>query len=143
MLLVQKYLENLFHREISVTISPDTAVAIGVGIAAGIKERNEEVKDMVLTDICPFSLGIDIINRDNLDAPYFSPIIERNTTLPASIVKPFYTACDNQRAMEIRIAQGEKMYFKHNLYLGKVEMKVTPAPKGERGVDVRFTYDIN
>lgn len=143
MLLVQKYLENLFRREISVTISPDTAVAIGVGIAAGIKERNEDVKDMVLTDICPFSLGTNILNEDNYDDPYFSPIIERNTTLPASIVQSYYTAVDNQTVLNFRIAQGEKMYFRQNLYLGEIQIDVTPAPKGERGADVRFTYDIN
>ena len=143
MLLVRKYLENLFHREISVTISPDTAVAIGVGIAAGIKARNEEVKDMVLTDICPFSLGTNVVNYDNFKDDYFSPIIERNTTLPASIVKSYYTASDNQTSLCFKIAQGEKVYFKQNLYLGDVEISVTPAPKGERGADIRFTYDIN
>lgn len=143
MLLVQKYLENLFHREISVTISPDTAVAIGVGIAAGIKERNEDVKDMVLTDICPFSLGTNVMNEDNHDEPYFLPIIERNSTLPSSIVKPLFTAADNQTVLRFGIAQGEKMYFKQNLYLGELVLDVTPAPKGERGADVRFTYDIN
>lgn len=143
MLLVQKYLENLFHRKITVTISPDTAVAIGVGIAAGIKERDEDVKDMVLTDICPFSLGTNVHNEDNYDEPYFLPIIERNSTLPSSIVKPLYTAADNQTTLRFGIAQGEKMYFRHNLYLGEIVLDVTPAPKGERGADVRFTYDIN
>lgn len=143
MLLVQKYLENLFHRKITVTISPDTAVAIGVGIAAGIKERDEDVKDMVLTDICPFSLGTNVHNEDNYDEPYFLPIIERNSTLPSSIVKPLYTAADNQSTLRFGIAQGEKMYFRHNLYLGEIVLDVTPAPKGERGADVRFTYDIN
>lgn len=143
MLLVQRYLENLFRREITVTISPDTAVAVGAGIAAGIKARNEEIKDMVLTDICPFSLGVNTFNKDDPNLPYFSPIIERNTTLPASIVDKYYTSVDNQTVMAIRIAQGEKMYFKHNLYLGEIEVDVTPAPAGQRGVDVRFTYDIN
>ncbi len=143
MLLVQKYLENLFDTEINVTISPDTAVALGVGIASGIKARNEEIKDMVLTDICPFSLGISTTNKDDFSAPFFTPIIERNTTLPASIVKRFYTSHDDQRTISIGIAQGEKMYFKQNLFLDEIELSVTPAPEGERSVDVRFSYDIN
>lgn len=143
MLLVQKYLENLFDREISVAISPDTAVALGVGIASGIKARNEDIKDMVLTDICPFSLGTGVINRDNDAAPFFSPIIERNTTLPASIVKRFYSSCDNQKVLSIGVAQGEKMYFNQNLFLDEIEIDITPAPAGERSVDVRFSYDIN
>lgn len=143
MLLVQKYLENLFDTQINVTISPDTAVALGVGIASGIKARNEEIKDMVLTDICPFSLGISTTNKDDFSAPFFTPIIERNTTLPASIVKRFYTSHDDQRTISIGIAQGEKMYFKQNLFLDEIELSVTPAPEGERSVDVRFSYDIN
>lgn len=143
MLLVQKYLENLFDTQINVTISPDTAVALGVGIASGIKVRNEEIKDMVLTDICPFSLGISTTNKDDFSAPFFTPIIERNTTLPASIVKRFYTSHDDQRTISIGIAQGEKMYFKQNLFLDEIELSVTPAPEGERSVDVRFSYDIN
>ena len=143
MLLVQKYLENLFDTQINVTISPDTAVALGVGIASGIKARNEEIKDMVLTDICPFSLGISTTNKDDFSTPFFTPIIERNTTLPASIVKRFYTSHDDQRTISIGIAQGEKMYFKQNLFLDEIELSVTPAPEGERSVDVRFSYDIN
>lgn len=143
MLLVQKYLENLFDTQINVTISPDTAVALGVGIASGIKARNEKIKDMVLTDICPFSLGISTTNKDDFSAPFFTPIIERNTTLPASIVKRFYTSHDDQRTISIGIAQGEKMYFKQNLFLDEIELSVTPAPEGERSVDVRFSYDIN
>lgn len=143
MLLVQKYLENLFDTQINVTISPDTAVALGVGIASGIKARNEEIKDMVLTDICPFSLGTSVINRENEYEPYFCPIIERNTTLPASIVKRFYTSHDNQSVLSVGIAQGEKMYFKQNLFLDEIEIDVTPAPEGKKSIDVRFSYDIN
>lgn len=143
MLLVQKYLQNLFDTEINVTISPDTAVALGVGIASGIKSRNEDIKDMVLTDICPFSLGTGVTNRENAYEPYFCPIIERNTTLPASIVKRFYSSHDNQRVLSVGIAQGEKMYFNQNLFLDEIEINITPAPEGERSIDVRFSYDIN
>lgn len=143
MLLVQKYLENLFRREVSVSISPDTAVAIGAGIAAGIKARNEEIKDMILTDICPFTLGTQVVNHADEKRTLFSPVIERNATLPASVEKTFCTACDNQKKLVFKVAQGEKMYFDDNLYLGELEIPVTPAPAGEREADVRFTYDIN
>ncbi len=143
MLLVQKYLENLFRREVSVSISPDTAVAIGAGIAAGIKARNEEIKDMILTDICPFTLGTQVVNHADEKRTLFSPVIERNATLPASVEKTFCTACDNQKKLVFKVAQGEKMYFNDNLYLGELEIPVTPAPAGEREADVRFTYDIN
>lgn len=143
MLLVRKFLENLFKRRIRISISPDTAVAVGVGIAAGIKERKEDIKDMILTDICPFTLGTNVVNFDDVNRPLFKPMIERNTTLPASFESTFYTVRDNQDAMCFRIAQGEKMYFEQNLYLGEIEVAVPPAPEGEQCANLRFTYDIN
>lgn len=143
MLLVQKYLENLFKMDISLRISPDTAVALGAGIAAGIKERKEGIKDMILTDICPFTLGCNVYNEGDVSNDLFFPMIERNSTLPASFENIFSTVGNNQRSINIKIAQGEKMYFKNNLYLGNVELKVPPAPAGWEKVKVRFTYDIN
>lgn len=143
MLLVQKYLENLFKTDISLRISPDTAVALGAGIAAGIKERKEDVKDMILTDICPFTLGCNVYNEGDASNDLFFPMIERNSTLPASFENIFSTVSNNQKSINIKIAQGEKMYFKNNLYLGNVELKVPPAPAGWEKVKVRFTYDIN
>ncbi len=143
MLLVKKFLENLFKREIRVSISPDTAVAIGVGIAAGIKERKDDIKDMILTDICPFTLGTNIINRDDYNHDLFQPMIERNSTLPASYESTFYTTADRQDYLLFKIAQGEKMYFDNNLYLGEVRVPVPQKAAGEESADVRFTYDIN
>lgn len=143
MLLVKKFLENLFRRSIRISISPDTAVAIGVGIAAGIKERKEDVKDMILTDICPFTLGTNVFNSDDPNRPIFKPMIDHNTTLPASYESTFYTIADNQTSLCFRIAQGEKLYFDQNLYLGEIEVSVPPAAEGEQSANLRFTYDIN
>lgn len=143
MLLVRKFLESLFDRDVNVSVSPDTAVAVGVGVAVGIKERNEDIKDVVLTDICPFTLGVNIHNENDPDNCFFSPLIERNTTLPASYEDVLCTACDNQREIVVKIAQGEKMYFNNNLYLGEVSMNVPPRPAGKEKILVRLTYDIN
>lgn len=143
MLLVQKFLESLFDRDVTVSVSPDTAVAVGVGVAVGIKERNEDIKDVILTDICPFTLGVNIHNENDPDNCFFSPLIERNTTLPASYETVLCTVCDNQRELCVKIAQGEKMYFNNNLYLGEVTMNVPPRPAGKEKILVRLTYDIN
>lgn len=141
--LVQKYLEALFKREIKCSVSPDTAVALGVGVVTGIKSRNADIKDVVLTDICPFTLGIDNYNDEDPYRPLFFPLIERNTTLPASVEHDFCTSVDKQRKITISIAQGEKYYFDSNLKLGEISVSVPPAPAGRKGVTVRLTYDIN
>lgn len=141
--LVQKYLESLFKREIRCTVSPDTAVAVGVGIVTGIKSRDDDIKDIVLTDICPFTLGINNYNDADPYRPIFFPLIERNTTLPASVEHDFYTSVNNQREINISVAQGEKYYFAGNLKLGEITVDVPPAPAGKEGVTVRLTYDIN
>lgn len=141
--LVQKYLESLFKREIRCTVSPDTAVALGVGIVTGIKSREDDIKDIVLTDICPFTLGINNYNEEDPYRPIFFPLIERNTTLPASVEHNFYTSVNNQREINISVAQGEKYYFANNLKLGEITVNVPPAPAEKEGVTVRLTYDIN
>ncbi len=141
--LVQKYLEALFKREIKCSVSPDTAVALGVGVVTGIKSRNADIKDVVLTDICPFTLGIDNYNDEDPYRPLFFPLIERNTTLPASVEHDFCTSVDKQKKITISIAQGEKYYFDCNLKLGEISVSVPPAPAGREGVTVRLTYDIN
>lgn len=140
--LIHQYLHYLLMRGVE-TMDPDYIIAKGVGICAGIKERNAEIKDMLLTDICPFSLGIGIINRDDLGKDIMSVIINRNASLPTSKVHRYVTTSDGQTQLETGIYQGENYYVKDNLKLAQLQLEVPPAPKGEIEVDVRFTYDIN
>jgi len=141
--LVQQYLRHILGKTPLCDFDADTTVAIGAGIAAGIKERCQDLRDTLLTDICPFTLGINVINRDDASNDLFSPIIERNTTLPASRLRSYYTARDNQTKMSIEIYQGEGIYCRDNLKLGSLEIEVPRAARGQEGADVRFTYDIN
>ena len=143
MITVKKYIEHLMGSEMKSSIDPDKVVAIGAGIVSGIKSRQEEIKDIILTDICPFTLGTSIINKAKEEDPLFSPIIERNSTLPASRMKTYYTAGNNQTEMRFEILQGESMYCRDNISLGAVEIKVPKGPAGKESADVRFTYDIN
>lgn len=141
--LIQSYIQHLFKKAPVVTMNCDEIVARGVGLVCGVKERNESIKDYVLTDICPFTLGTSICNHADPDQPYMAPIVERNSTLPCSKVKRFWTSYDFQTELEIDILQGEKTYAKDNVSLGKVDVRVPRKRKGEESVDIRFTYDIN
>ena len=123
--------------------SPDTVVALGAGIYAAMKERRAELKEMVLTDICPFTLGTGVLNPGDPNRPLLAPIIERNSILPTSKSQRFYTIRDGQTKICVDIYQGEGLHCDENLRLGEVNIPIPPAPKGQENVDVRFTYDIN
>ena len=144
MKVVQQYLRYVFQRQDLTVMDPDHMIALGVGICAGIKERDEEVKDMLLTDICPFSLGMAIVNRYEKDGDtIMSFLIERNSPLPISREEYYCTASERQSSILIEVYQGENYYAKDNVKLGEIEIHVPIRPKGEVGVRVRFTYDIN
>lgn len=136
--VVKQYLKTLLEIPVVLDESPDESIAAGVGIAAAIKERNGDVKDMVLTDICPFSLGTEIYDGS------FSPIIERNDTLPCSRTREYATAQDYQTCMRFSIYQGDSMVAKENLFLGTMEVTGLPMDlQGRVGASVTFMYDIN
>ena len=141
--LIRQYIEHILGKKPLFDIDSDKTVAIGTGIAAAIKERKSDIKDTLLTDICPFTLGVNVLNYEDPTNDLFSPIIERNTTLPTSRMRTYYTVHDNQSQMFIAIYQGESMYCKDNLKLGEIEIDIPQAPKGKECADIRFTYDIN
>ena len=141
--LIQKYIRHLFHKAPMVQGNCDELIALGLGLVCGVKERKEEIKDYILTDICPFSLGVATINEADPNRAYMANIINRNTVLPCSRVRRFYTASDQQDYVVVEVHQGENTYAQDNLLLGKIEISVPPKPKGKEAVDVRFTYDIN
>lgn len=143
MTVVSMYLRYLLDKELFLSGDSDETVALGLGYYAGMKSRNEDIRDLVMTDICPFSLGVDVVNEADYNNPYFSPIIERNTVLPISKVEYYTTSRNNQRSIELNIYQGDERYAKNNIHLGKMEVKVKPQPAGKEMIKVRFTYDIN
>ncbi len=140
---VKSYLEMKLERTILNHNECERIVAMGIGMYAGIKQRAQDIKDLILTDICPFTLGINIHNESDPNNPYMHAIIERNSPLPSSVEHNFYTIHDDQKAVDIKIFQGESMYANHNLLLGKTEVKVKQGKAGEYPIKVRFTYDIN
>lgn len=141
--LIQSYLQHLFGQIPLVIGNCDEMIARGLGLVCAVKAREEEIKDYVLTDICPFTLGTNVKNEADPEHSYMSPIVERNTVLPCSKVHRFYTSHDNQAKIDIRILQGEHVYADDNLTLGKMSIAVPRKKAGEEAVDVRFTYDLN
>ena len=141
--VISFYLQTCLGKKPCVIGSPDEIVATGAGIYAGIKERKEEIRDLVLTDICPFTLGTDIVNYSDRNNPIMSPVIERNTILPSSRTGFYTNSFDNQTHITVGIYQGESYYCLENIELGQIEMDIFPMPKGKACLELTFTYDIN
>jgi molecular chaperone HscC len=144
--IVRRAVTRMFGRFPSNAVNPDEAVAIGAAIQGGLKARDAALKEIVLTDVCPYSLGVDTAERlpnGQYKDGVFSPIIERNTVIPASRIKTYHTLRDGQRAVRFDIYQGESRIAAENIKLGTMNVPVPAAPAGEIGVEVRFTYDIN
>lgn len=144
--LVHTLVSKLFGRFPTCSVNPDEVVATGAGIQAAMKERNVMLKESVLTDVCPHTLGIEVCvrtGREMFESGRFSPIIERNTVIPVSKVERFCTTEDYQKAINVQIFQGESRLTKNNIKLGQLEIEVPSAPAAKQKIDVRFTYDIN
>ena len=137
------YLEELMGRRPVVAGNPDYMVAEGAGICAGIKSRREELRDMVMTDVCPFSLGIAVCNDVKDQNPHMATMIARSSMLPVSRSETFYTLSDNQTHIRLRIYQGEGYYASENRQLGELTVRVPAGPAGKHSVFVTFAYDIN
>jgi molecular chaperone HscC len=138
---VQQTATRLIGRFGKISLDPDLVVALGAATQAACRLRDKAVEEIVLTDVCPFSLGI-ASNREG-QSGVFSPIIERNTVIPASRVERFYTAHDDQNVVRLAVYQGERMWVAENILIDEFEVPVKPRPAGEEMVDVRFSYDIN
>ena len=141
--VVKRFLKELLGKEPVVLGETDRVVALGAGVYAGIRQRREEIRDMLLTDVCPFTLGIGVNNKANRDKNILNPMIERNSTLPASHRDRFVTVNDYQKEIRIRIYQGEEYYVDDDVLLGELSIEVAQKPAGQAWVEVQFTYDIN
>lgn len=143
--LVRKMVAGLFGRIPTMHLNPDEVVALGAAVQAALKARHAALNEVVLTDVCPYSLGTDISIRfgHQLEGGHYMPIIERNCVVPVSRVKSLVTMADNQTKVITRIYQGESRLVKDNIYLGEMTVEVPPRKAGEVSVEVRFTYDIN
>ena len=134
--LVQETIKRVLGKEPSKGINPDEVVAMGVAIQGGV--LSGEVKDIVLLDVTPLSLGIETLGG------VMTKIIERNTTIPTSKSQIFTTAADNQTSVDIHVLQGERAMAADNKTLGRFQLVgIPPAPRGVPQIEVKFDIDVN
>ena len=133
---VQEAIRKFLGKEPHKGINPDECVAIGAAIQAGVLAG--EVKDVLLLDVTPLSLGIETLGG------VFTRLIERNTTIPTSKSQIFSTAADNQTSVEIHVLQGERPMAADNKTLGRFQLTgIPPAPRGVPQIEVKFDIDVN
>ncbi len=133
---IQEEVEKLFGRKPSKNVNPDEAVAVGAAIQGGV--FSGEVKDVLLLDVTPLSLGIETYGG------VFTKLIEANTTIPTKKTETFSTASDNQPSVEIHVLQGERAMARDNKTLGRFHLDgIPPAPRGVPQVEVTFDIDAN
>jgi molecular chaperone HscC len=144
--IIRKLVAKLFGRLPAMNINPDEVVAQGAAVMAGLKARDAALNEVVMTDVAPYSLGIEVSEQTapgRYQPGFYLPIIERNLVVPVSREQVVNTVADNQTALHVRIFQGESRLVKDNIFLGEITIPVPPKPAGQMAVSVRFTYDVN
>ncbi len=146
MFAFRSLISRMFRRMPAGNIDPDLVVAMGAGIQAGLKQKHVDLDDVVLTDVCPYTLGVEIVNEADTSGKQggmFLPIIERNSIVPISIERNLCTVSDNQTEVNVKVFQGESRLVKNNVFLGELDVKVPKGKAGKETIDVRYSYDMN
>lgn len=134
--LVQKKVEEFFGKKPNISVNPDEVVALGAAVQAGVLQG--DVKDVLLLDVTPLTLGIETLGGVR------TPLIDRNTTIPTSKTQTFSTAADHQNSVEIHVLQGEREMAADNKTLGRFTLSgIPPAPRGVPQIEVSFDIDAN
>lgn len=134
--MIQNIIRDLFGKEGDKSINPDECVALGAAAQAGV--MSGEVKDILLLDVTPLTLGIETLGGVS------TPLIEKNTTVPTRKSKTFSTAADGQTAVDIHVVQGERPMAQQNMTLGRFQLVgIPPAPRGTPQIEVTFDIDAN
>src|SRR5271166_589633 len=144
--LFRRLVARLFQRLPFAAVNPDEVVARGAAVQAGLVARDAALNDRVMTDVAPFTMGIEVANaRDGqvVATGLYLPVIERNTVVPASRSVWVHTLRNGQRQLDVRVFQGEARQVADNIPLGQLRLSVPPAPAGQQSVEIRFTYDTS
>jgi molecular chaperone HscC len=142
----RRLVARLFQRLPITPINPDEVVALGAAVQAGLKMRDAALDDLVMTDVSPFTLGVETASRHDgaiVATGLFSPVIERNTVIPASRAIMLSTVQRNQNCVELKIYQGEARLVADNALLGALSVPVPPGEAGAQQLEVRLTYDTS
>lgn len=142
---VRERVTRMFEKEPRCTLNPDEVVALGAAIQGGLISNDNSLEDLVVTDVAPFTLGVEVCHEiagEKRDG-YFLPIINRNTTIPVSRNKVVCTTNPNQTSVTVKLFQGESRRIEGNLFLGEFDVQGIPRGPAGQEVDIRFTYDLN
>jgi molecular chaperone HscC len=145
--LVARLVSRMFGRLPLRHVNPDQAIAQGACVAVGLKLRDQRLEEVVLTDVCPYSLGTEVARRDEngyVQAGFFQPVIHRNSVVPISREETFWPVQERQSKLSLDVYQGESPLVAKNIKLGELELAIDPRKSIEdNAVTLRFTYDIN
>lgn len=147
--IVHSFLGQTLKRIPNQKIDPDRVVALGAAIQAGLCKNDEAVGDIVLTDVCPHTLGVEIakeLSPNNIEPGFFQPVIDRNTTVPVSRAQIFNTFHPNQDEIDVKVFQGESRMTKNNRKIGNIKvpgLRQRPGQSRPGEVEIRFSYDMN
>ncbi len=144
--MVTRLATRMFGRLPLRHINPDQAIALGAAVAAGMKARDSALREIVLTDVCPYTLGTQVsrLGPDGKERTgYFHPIIQRNSVVPVSREDVFHPIREDQKFLRIDVYQGESPTVDKNIKLGELQVPITTRGDGDRSVTTRFTYDMD
>jgi molecular chaperone HscC len=145
--LVSRLIARMFGKLPLRHVNPDEAIALGACVASGLKSRNAKLDEIILTDVCPYTLGVEVGQRDaqgHVQNGLFSPIIQRNSVVPISRESNYWPMAERQTRLTLKVYQGENPLVSNNIKLGELDIPLDPnLPIAENEVVVRFTYDIN
>ncbi|MET0617630.1 MAG: molecular chaperone HscC [Luteibacter sp.] len=144
--MIRALATRMFGRFPAVGHNPDEVVALGAAVQAGLKMKDKALEETVMTDVCPYTLGTEVVRQLDNGAQaggFYAPVIERNAVVPVSRVQRFVPVAPQQRQIRIGVYQGESRMVRDNISLGEITLALEPGPGHADGVDVRFTYDVN
>ena len=142
---LQTFIEDYFGKPVVVRHNPDEVVALGASIQAALIGEDSAVDDMVMTDVCPFTLGVEIAKElgGQICQGYFSPVLHRNSTIPISKEEVYSTVAANQPSVTVKIYQGDARKVSDNVLLGELEVNSLPPGPAGSPFFIRFTYDVS
>jgi molecular chaperone HscC len=144
--IIRQALHRLLGKHLNTQVQPDEAIALGAAILAGLCAQDSSLDEIMMTDVCPYSLGIDTVNMNDIrgtDGNLFSCIIARNTLVPVSMCENYLPTEDYQTEVTLNIYQGESRLVRDNIQLGKLTIPLPRRKKDNLSIDVRFSYDVS
>ena len=143
--VLRDYVTTYFGKPPIMRHSPDEVVALGAAVQAALIQQDAAVDDMVMTDVCPFTLGVEVVKDfgGHYQDGYFQPVLHRNSTIPVSKEEAFSTVAPNQSEVTLKVFQGDARKVKDNVALGELTVRDLPPGPAGTPVYVRFTYDLS